>query len=337
MRHGPLFVLAIGVYTFVQVLYFIALTVNGYFYSRGVDWVAPDEVSADLEHYPPVLLLYPVLHEAKETMRTTLLSIGAAQAAYEPGLARVVAIPNWDDRASLTALYELRDEFAFLEVLPVPPTSDASWSAVWANWAVNPKAYWWHTGKREGSQYLPPKKTRQLVYALYTMADRLPGKGWLLSYLDADSAVPVDYYRIAAAGAARFDVVQLTNVAGNLMDSWAASFHAMDHIAWDGWLYPHMSAHGKHPFYVLGKGLFYKVDDLIELGGFNPWLTIEDPEVGMRLWVNGRRLGISNSPLIEEVPRTFKGGIRQRKRWVPGSSSLCTRLSSLWACLSGNA
>ena len=63
-----------------------------------------------------------------------------------------------------------------------------------------------------------------------------------------------------------------------------------------------MSAHGSHPFWVLGKGLFFRVRDLITLGGFHPWITIEDPEVGMRLWNNGARLGIIASPLIEEVP-----------------------------------
>jgi len=102
------------------------------------------------------------------------------------------------------------------------------------------------------------------------------------------------------------------------MDTWASTMHAMDHMAWDGSIYPHMSARGRHPFYVLGKGLFYRVSDLVAFGGFNPWLTIEDPEVGMRLWTNGRRLGVSDSPLIEEVPRTFHGGVTQRKRWIAG-------------------
>ncbi len=64
--------------------------------------------------------------------------------------------------------------------------------------------------------------------------------------------------------------------------------------------------------------MFYKGSDLLELGGFNPWVTIEDPEVGLRLWVNKRRLGIVAAPLIEEVPNTLRGGITQRKRWVCG-------------------
>lgn len=318
MYHNNLFLLFVWTYGLIQAAYFLALAVQGYFYSRPVDWISSTEVAAERTILPPIVLLYPVLHEAKDTMRTTMLSIGAAERAYRPGTTRVVAIPNHDDVATIASLEDLAEEFDFLEILPVPPTTDARWNPVWSNWDENLKAYWWHVGKRTADRALPAKKTRQMVYALYVMAQRLDGDGWLLSYLDADSAVPLDYYRVAAAGAERFDVIQLTNVAGNLLTSWAASFHAMDHMAWDGGLYPHMTARGRHPFYVLGKGLFFKVSDLIELGGFNPWLTIEDPEVGMRLWVNGRTLGVSNSPLIEEVPSTFRGGVTQRKRWVAG-------------------
>jgi cellulose synthase/poly-beta-1,6-N-acetylglucosamine synthase-like glycosyltransferase len=113
-------------------------------------------------------------------------------------------------------------------------------------------------------------------------------------------------------------VLQAQNVAGNLNDSLAASWHAFDHMAWDGSKYPHLSADGRHPYWVLGKGLFFRASDLIRLGGFHPWLTIEDPEVGMRFWVNGKRLGIIAGSLIEEVPSTFAHGITQRKRWVAG-------------------
>jgi cellulose synthase/poly-beta-1,6-N-acetylglucosamine synthase-like glycosyltransferase len=309
--------LVITVFTLVQVVYFGSFVVNGYFFSRTVDLVTSANLEGAEVHKPPIVLLYPVLDEAEDTMRTTMLSIANAQEAYD-GVARVVAIPNMDDTATIEALERLIQQFSFLEILPIPPTSDPAWAPVWSNWDANSKAYWWHIGKRKGETGLPPKKTRQLVFAFYAFVALLPGDDWLLSYLDADSAVPVDYYNIAAAGTAHYDVVQLTNVAGNLLDSWSASFHSMDHMAWDGALYPHMTAHGRHPFYVLGKGLFYRVRDLLDVGGFNPWLAIEDPEVGMRLWVNGHTLGVSDDPLIEEVPSRFWGGVIQRKRWVAG-------------------
>jgi cellulose synthase/poly-beta-1,6-N-acetylglucosamine synthase-like glycosyltransferase len=266
------------------------------------------------EPAPPIILFYPVLREREDTMRTTLL--GLAKAEYPAGRRRIVAIPNSDDRETIASLNRLRAEYPFLEVLPVPPTTDGSWGPVWSSWDLNPKAYWWHVGRRAGATQLPPKKTRQLVWAMYQLA---PGnEDALLSYIDADSVVPRNYFTAAALGMRDFDVLQCTNVTGNLLQTWASSFFAMDHFSWDISLYRHITAGGKHPYWVLGKGVFYRFRDLLDVGGFHPWLTIEDPEIGMRLWVNGRRLGIVDSPLIEEVPATFRGGLSQRKRWVAG-------------------
>jgi glycosyltransferase XagB len=304
-----LFLATQGVYlaSMLTVLYLLALPVDYVDVSEG------DEL--DESELPKILLLYPVLNELEDTMRSTFVGLG--QMDYPESGFRVVAIPNSDDVTTLESLERLAGEFPFLRVLPVPSTDDPSWNVVFDAWGSNEKAYWWHHGKRAGERALPAKKTRQLVYAFYTLVERY-GPDWLLDYIDADSIPPTDHFKAAAAGIRRFDVLQATNVAGNLLDSYAASLHAMDHMCWDGAIYPHLSSGGKQPFWVLGKGLFFKARDLVECGGFNPWLTIEDPEVGMRLWINGKRLGIIAAPLIEEVPITFSRGITQRKRWIAG-------------------
>jgi len=308
----------------VQLVYLAGILVTLWFYTLPVNLV--DRVAKARRPLPDIVLFYPVLNELEETMRTTFT--GMRKAEYPGGRVRVISIPNADDLETTASLRRLQAEFDFLEVLPVPPTTDPSWNAVWKAWDENPKAYWWHQDKRRGDKGLPPKKTRQLVWAMYQVA---PGnEDALLSYIDADSVVPDDYWRTAASGMEQYDVVQNTNITGNLMSSWPASFYAMDHIAWDSSLYKHMTADGKHPFYVLGKGLFFRFSDLLEVGGFHPWLTIEDPEIGMRLWTNGRRLGVVESPLIEEVPATWEQGVTQRKRWVAGFfQSLATPLTRM--------
>jgi glycosyltransferase XagB len=289
-----------------QLLYLITLVHDLYMLARKVDWVELDEAAVLAGPVPKIVLLYPVLREPPETMRTTF--VGLDELEYPRDRYRIIAVPNHDDHATIAALEELREEFSWLEMLVVPATSDPSWEVVWESWDRTEKAYWWHTGATAGNPDLPPKKTRQLVYALYTLHAEETEDDWLLNYIDADSVPPRDHLLAGAAGAAHFDVIQSTNVAGNLLDTWAASWHAMDHMCWDGMRYPHLSARGRHPYWVLGKGLFYHAPDLIALGSFNPWVTIEDPEVGMRLWVNGRRLGVIASPLIEEVPVTLGRG-----------------------------
>lgn len=317
--------LLIGAYGVVQAAYFGSFLVDVYFFTRPVNWVDAEEAKhiaeADL---PYIVLFYPVLRELDATMRTTLLSL--ARIDYPPHRFRVIAIPNADDTDTLAALRRLQTEFSFLKIIEVPPTKHPSWKVVWDAWEHNQKAYWWHRGRRARDRRLPPKKTRQLIYAFYTTAKALRASGdFLVNYIDADSCPPPDHFMAAAAGMQNYDVLQAQNIAGNLNASLAASWHAFDHMAWDGSKYPHLSANGRHPFWVLGKGLFFKASDLLALGGFHPWLTIEDPEVGMRFWVNGKRLGVIKNPLIEEVPATFAHGITQRKRWVAGFFQSLTR------------
>lgn len=296
----------------VQVVYLVSALITLWFYTLPVNLI--DRTAALPRKLPKIVLFYPVLHELEQTMRTTFT--GMQRAHYPTGLLRVISIPNDNDPETIASLERLQLEFPFLEVLPVPATTDPSWDVVWNAWEANPKAYWWHQDKRKADKALPPKKTRQLIWAMYQVA---PGnEDSLLSYIDADSVVPEDFWKTAAIGMESYDVVQNTNITGNLLSSWPASFYAMDHIAWDSSLYKHMSANGNHPFYVLGKGLFFRFSDLLTVGGFHPWLTIEDPEIGMRMWTNGAKLGVVESPLIEEVPATWSQGITQRKRWVAG-------------------
>jgi cellulose synthase/poly-beta-1,6-N-acetylglucosamine synthase-like glycosyltransferase len=112
--------------------------------------------------------------------------------------------------------------------------------------------------------------------------------------------------------------MQAKNVAGNAGLTWPSTFCAFDHMAWDGSKYEHLSGDLKQPFWMLGKGLFFHAQDIHDLGGFHPWITIEDPEVGLRLWKNGKNLGIMEGSLIEEAPTTFANAILQRKRWIAG-------------------
>ena len=306
----------VAVYAAVQVGYLGTELVYLFFLTRPSNWVDPAEsASIPGDKLPHVVLLYPVLHEPHETMRTTFLSLEDLD--YPAGRCHIIAVVNQSDPVTTLSLERLRREYPWLEIMVVPPTTDPSWDVVWNAWDREPKAYWWHTGRFAGVRDLPPKKTRQLIYALYHLATA-HGDDWMLDYIDADSVPPAEHLREAAAGLRTYDVMQSTNIAGNLLDTWAASWHAMDHMSWDGFAYSHLSDNGNQPYWVLGKGLFYMVPDLVALGGFNPWVAIEDPEVGLRLWKNGRRLGVIADPLIEEVPVTFRRGLTQRKRWICG-------------------
>ncbi len=309
--------LLVVVFAATQVLYALGFLNELYLYSLPIDRVRmADAEQVPARDYPHIVMFYPVLNELESTMRTTLVALGRIR--YPAAKRQVIAVPNWDDAPTIAALRRLQAEFPFLEVLETPPTDDPSWQLVWETWDANPRCYWWHEGRHAGERKLPPKKTRQLIYAFYQVHRARRGEEFLVNYIDADSCPPPGHFMAAVAGMRRYDVLQAKNVAGNLNASLAASWHALDHMNWDGMKYAHLSGGGRQPFWMLGKGLFFRASDLYELGSFHPWITIEDPEVGMRFWKNGKRLGIIESPLIEEVPLTFGRGITQRKRWICG-------------------
>lgn len=312
--YGQVFWLSL--FALAQLLYALTFLIDLYIFTRPVNRVEMDRRPGDA-HLPDILLFYPVLHELEDTMRTTFTALSRLD--YPAGKWRVAAVPNSDDLETIASLERLCQEFAFISIIQVPPTSDPRWNIVWDAWDQNTKAYWWHHAPRAGNRDLPPKKTRQLIYAFYkAVAERPFGDDFLVNYIDADSCPPVDHFLAGAVGMQTYDVIQAENIAANMNASLAASWHAFDHMAWDGRKYRHLTADGTQPYWVLGKGLFFRASDLVTLGSFHPWLAIEDPEVGMRFWKAGKRLGVIETPLIEEAPVTFGRGITQRKRWVCG-------------------
>jgi glycosyltransferase XagB len=313
-------ILLLSFYYVTQGLYSLSFLVDGYLFSRPVNMVDMDEgaelVEGSKEDYPLIVLFYPVLDEEESVMRTTMIALDELD--YPKDRYRVIAIPNADDGETIAALKNLQGEFPFLERLEIPSTDHRSWQAVWNAWDANPKAYWWHEGGNAYNRDLPPKKTRQLIYAFYTWSLANSEPGALISYTDADSCPPRDHFLAAAIGCRKYSVLQSKNVAGNAGLTWASAMCAFDHMAWDGSKYEHLSGDPKQPYWMLGKGLFFRAKDIYDLGGFHPWITIEDPEIGLRFWKNGKTLGILEGSLIEEGPTTFSCAIKQRKRWVAG-------------------
>lgn len=310
----------LSLYYLTQTLYSLSFVVDGYLFSRPVNIIDMSEgahlTEGSKQCYPNIVLFYPVLRELESVMRTTMIALDELE--YPKDRYRVIAIPNSTDEVTVAALKRLQADFTFLEILEVPSTDHPSWQPVWDAWNTNPKVYWWHQGDNAYRKDLPPKKTRQLVYAFYNWMTTNPEEGTLISYTDADSCPPKDHFLAAAIGSRKYGAMQAKNVTGNAGLTWASTFCALDHMVWDGAKYEHLSGDPKQPFWMLGKGLFFRAQDIYDLGGFHPWIAIEDPEVGLRLWKNGISLGIIEGSLIEESPTTFTNAIVQRKRWICG-------------------
>jgi len=123
----------------------------------------------------------------------------------------------------------------------------------------------------------------------------------------------------------QFDVVQSTNIAGNLLASWPASWHAMEPPELGRTPLPHLSANGRIVL-AARKGVFYRLlrsarDRRVQSVDRHRGSGSRD-----RLWVNGKRLGIITN-------RSSRGAGDAAPRHRPTQAWVCGFLQSLNAPL----
>lgn len=67
-----------------------------------------------------------------------------------------------------------------------------------------------------------------------------------------------------------------------------------------------------------GTSNHFDVEKLREIGGWDPFNTTEDADIGVRAFVRGYKVGVINSTTYEEANSRLKNWIRQRSRWIKG-------------------
>ncbi len=72
------------------------------------------------------------------------------------------------------------------------------------------------------------------------------------------------------------------------------------------------------PIPLGGTSNHFRMDKLIELGGWDPYNTTEDADLGMRAYLHGYKVGVIDSTTYEEANSKLKNWIRQRSRWIKG-------------------
>jgi len=72
------------------------------------------------------------------------------------------------------------------------------------------------------------------------------------------------------------------------------------------------------PIPLGGTSNHFKMSKLIELGGWDPYNTTEDADLGMRAYLHGYKVGVIDSTTYEEANSDLKNWIRQRSRWIKG-------------------
>jgi cellulose synthase/poly-beta-1,6-N-acetylglucosamine synthase-like glycosyltransferase len=72
------------------------------------------------------------------------------------------------------------------------------------------------------------------------------------------------------------------------------------------------------PIPLGGTSNHFKLDKLIELGGWDPFNVTEDADLGVRVFEKRYKVGVVNSTTLEEANNEPVNWIRQRSRWIKG-------------------
>ncbi|MFB9842755.1 glycosyltransferase family 2 protein [Mucilaginibacter ginsenosidivorans] len=72
------------------------------------------------------------------------------------------------------------------------------------------------------------------------------------------------------------------------------------------------------PIPLGGTSNHFKIDALVELGGWDPFNVTEDADLGVRAYAKGYKVAIVNSTTYEEANNEPINWIRQRSRWIKG-------------------
>ncbi len=67
-----------------------------------------------------------------------------------------------------------------------------------------------------------------------------------------------------------------------------------------------------------GTSNHFRISDLKSLEGWDPFNVTEDCDLGVRLFMEGKKTAVINSTTLEEANSKFKNWLRQRSRWIKG-------------------
>ncbi|SER91141.1 glycosyltransferase family 2 protein [Rhizobium sp. NFR03] len=161
----------------------------------------------------------------------------------------------------------------------------------------------------------PRTKPKALSYAL-------PGaRGTFLTIYDAedrpDPGQLREAYAVFRAADPRVACLQSPLVVTNAKSGWLSTMFALEYAALFRGLLPFLSSAGL-PLPLGGTSNHFRVDVLKAVGGWDPFNTTEDADLGMRLFRLGYRSQMLVRPTLEDAPTETAVWFAQRTRWYKG-------------------
>ncbi len=162
---------------------------------------------------------------------------------------------------------------------------------------------------------LPKTKPKACNYGLFF------ARGKYLVIFDAEDIPEPDQLKKAVIafhkGGERYICFQAALNYFNRNENFLTRMFTLEYSYWFDYLLPGLDRL-KFPLPLGGTSNHFDMEKLKQLGGWDPFNTTEDADLGIRAYANGYHVGVINSTTFEEANSQAKNWIRQRSRWVKG-------------------
>ena len=163
--------------------------------------------------------------------------------------------------------------------------------------------------------YQPKTKPKACNYGL------IFSRGKYLVIYDAEDIPEANQLKMAVAAFKIFSDKYICFQAHlnyyNTYQNFLTRMFTLEYSYWFDYMLPGLSRFDL-PIPLGGTSNHFRTDKLIELGGWDPFNTTEDADLGMRAYLNGYKIGVIDSTTYEEANSKLGNWIRQRSRWIKG-------------------
>jgi len=163
--------------------------------------------------------------------------------------------------------------------------------------------------------HMPKTKPKACNYALHF------SRGKYLTIYDAEDIPDTDQLKKVVALFAKlpsnYTCVQCALNYFNRNENFLTRMFTLEYSYWFDYMLPGLDTLDI-PIPLGGTSNHFKLDNLVELGAWDPFNVTEDADLGVRAYAKGYKIAIVNSTTFEEANNEPFNWIRQRSRWIKG-------------------
>src|ERR1700744_3286122 len=163
--------------------------------------------------------------------------------------------------------------------------------------------------------HMPKTKPKACNYALHF------AKGKYLTIYDAEDIPDTDQLKKVVALFHKlpenYICIQCSLNYFNRNENFLTRMFTLEYSYWFDYMLPGLDTLDI-PIPLGGTSNHFKLDQLVELGAWDPFNVTEDADLGVRAYAKGHKIAIVNSTTYEEANNEPINWIRQRSRWIKG-------------------